>query len=152
MQIFVKSLNASLPWRFYQLIRWLMGLRYSRKIGLYLKNFYLTLSWPIYYIGPERGRGSIKRKVDPIFNIKIWNVFDRVAEEQARTNNAIEGFNSAIQKTLSCQHPTIWKLISSLKKEAVMAKKELIYEEQGYWSNKRKRHVRIEDNIKKLRV
>ena len=88
--------------------------------------------------------------MDPIFNIKIWNVFDRVAEEQARTNNAIEGFNSAIQKTLSCQHPTIWKLISSLKKEAVMAKKKLIEEEQGYCSNKRKRRVRIENNIKKL--
>ena len=86
-------------------------------------------------IGPERGRGSIKRRVDPIFNIKIWNVFDRVAEEQARTNNAIEGFNSAIQKTLSCQHPTIWKLISSLKKEAVMEKKKLMEEGQGYCAN-----------------
>ena len=31
-----------------------------------------------------------------------------------------------------------------------MAKKELIYEEQGYCSNKRKRRVRIENNIKKL--
>ena len=31
-----------------------------------------------------------------------------------------------------------------------MAKKELIYEEQGYWSNKRKQRVRIENNIKKL--
>ena len=61
----------------------------------FLSYFKLT------YIGGRaiyRGRGSIKRRVDPILNIKIWNVFDRVAEEHARTNNAIEGFKSAIKK------------------------------------------------------
>ena len=42
----------------------------------FLSYFELT------YTGPEKSRGSIKRRVDPIFNIKIWNVFDRVAEEQ----------------------------------------------------------------------
>ena len=38
----------------------------------YLSYFELT------YIGPERGGGSIKRRVDPIFNIKIWNLQIRI--------------------------------------------------------------------------
>ena len=47
----------------------------------------------------------------------FWNVKKKVDEDLPRTNNAVEGFHSALHSSIICKHPNIWKLIAALKKE-----------------------------------
>ena len=62
--------------------------------------------------------------MEPIFSIDSWNVLERVRDQLPRSNNSLEGLHNALQHSLSCQHPTIWKLIEALKKEECIAVKK----------------------------
>ncbi|XP_068237231.1 uncharacterized protein [Palaemon carinicauda] len=74
------------------------------------------------YIGQVRGRRGIR--MEPIFAIASWNVRERVINQLPRSNNSLEGLHNALQYSLSCQHPSIWKLIEILKKEEAIALKK----------------------------
>ena len=74
------------------------------------------------YIGHIRGRRRIR--MEPIFAIASWNVRERVISHLPRSNNNLEGLHNALQYSLSCQHPSIWKLIETLKKEEAIAVKK----------------------------
>jgi hypothetical protein len=64
------------------------------------------------WIGVKR-RG---RRLSPLFSISLWNVREAVLNEQDKTNNSSEGFNSALASLMSCHHPNIWKFIIELNK------------------------------------
>jgi hypothetical protein len=81
----------------------------------------LTKYFETYYIGNARGRGNNKRRIVPMFPIETWNVRERTVMGMPRTNNNVESFHNAIQSSISCIHPTIWKLIDELKKEECLA-------------------------------
>ena len=72
-----------------------------------------------HYIGGER-----RRRVEPTFPIALWNVFERVEHNRSRTNNSIEGYHNALQSSMTNMHPNLWKLISYLKKEEILARKK----------------------------
>ena len=62
-------------------------------------------------------RGKIRRE-NPLYPVSFWNVKKRVDEDLPRTNNAVEGFHSALCSSITCkQFDNIWKLIAALKKE-----------------------------------
>ena len=61
-----------------------------------------------------RGR---RRRENPLCPVSFWNVKKRVDEDLPRTNNAVEGFHSALRSSITCKHPNVWKLIPSLKKK-----------------------------------
>ncbi|ODM87485.1 FLYWCH-type zinc finger-containing protein 1 [Orchesella cincta] len=65
------------------------------------------------WVGTNR-RGKERQ---PRFAIEEWNCFHRVAENLARTNNAIEGWHRGFQTTLGASHPSIWKFIDTVLKE-----------------------------------
>ncbi len=46
----------------------------------------------------------------------MWNVYDRVLNDQDRTNNHAEAAHRRVQTELGMDHPTIWKLIDGLQK------------------------------------
>ena len=48
------------------------------------------------YIGILRGRGANHRRDRPSFPVEMWNVRARTLEDMPRTNNAAEGFHSAL--------------------------------------------------------
>ncbi|QQP42000.1 Putative LOC100898192, partial [Caligus rogercresseyi] len=79
-----------------------------------------------YYIGGVRGQGEQLRRLQPPFPIKLWNVNQRTIDKMARTNNSVEGFHNAIQSSITCAHPNLWKVIEFLKKEETLAKKKYI--------------------------
>ena len=83
------------------------------------------------YIGPVRGRGQRSRRLEPIFSIASWNVHDRCVRGEPRTTNSLEGFHSTLIKSVSHDHPNIWTLIDTLKKEDVLAKTKLQKLRQG---------------------
>ena len=47
----------------------------------------------------------------------MWNSHTQVQNNVARTNNSVEGWHCAFQNALGCTHPTIYKLISAMRKE-----------------------------------
>ena len=78
------------------------------------------------YIGKRLPNGS--RRI-PMFPIILWNMYSRVSNHQARTNNHVEGWHNAFQSTISCSHPSIGKLLTFLQREqslqeAILAKWE----------------------------
>jgi len=63
--------------------------------------------------------GRINRRVvrrTATFNIGLWNIYDRVVTDRARTTNAVEVWHRGIQSVLSEIHPTIWKFINGLRR------------------------------------
>lgn len=53
-------------------------------------------------------------------DISLWNCFHSVLEDLPKTNNACEGFHNGFASVLGAHHPTIYKLIDSLKDEQVL--------------------------------
>ena len=51
------------------------------------------------YIGVVRGRGARRRRESPTFPIAVWNVNQHILQDLPRTNNAAEGFHSAIKRS-----------------------------------------------------
>ena len=59
------------------------------------------------------------------FPINLWNVEDRIDTGLPLTKNKLEGWHNAFQKSLSCAHPTCYRLIKSLLSE--QGKTEHVY-------------------------
>ena len=49
------------------------------------------------------------------FPIDLSNFHERVKNGLPKSNNAVEGFNSALNNDITNSHPSIWKLIDGLK-------------------------------------
>ena len=69
------------------------------------------------YIGRKLPNGSRRT---PIYPIRLWNMFTRVGNHQARTNNNVEGWHNAFQTSVSGSHPTIGKLLTMLQREQTL--------------------------------
>lgn len=63
-------------------------------------------------------RGTKKNRRRPaLFPSEMWCVYDRVVSGLPRTNNAIEDWHLAFQKTVCFVHQSIYKLIEDLRLE-----------------------------------
>ena len=51
-------------------------------------------------IGGMRGR---TRRENPLYPVSFWNVKKGVDEDFPRTNNAVEGFHSALRSSITCK-------------------------------------------------
>ena len=54
----------------------------------------------------------------PLFPPQMWNHRNAAFEGLARTTNAVEGWHFGLQAHFTGAHPTIWKLLTALKKDA----------------------------------
>ena len=66
------------------------------------------------YIGEYR-RG---RRRAPLFPHSMWNIHRRVVDDLPRTNNLLEGWHKQFSCSMMIAHPTIWKFIKILRKDA----------------------------------
>lgn len=57
------------------------------------------------------------RQRQPLFPPEIWNQYTATLDGRPRTNNAVEGWHNAFRQTVGGSHPTLWRLITGLKKE-----------------------------------
>ena len=60
-------------------------------------------------------RGGIAGRRAPRFPIHMWNMWLRVNNNQARTNNAVEGWHRGLSATLGITNPTIWKFLDAMR-------------------------------------
>ena len=67
----------------------------------------------------------------PQFPIRIWNMYERVQGELARTNNAVEGWHNAFQTSIACSHSTTSKLFNALQREQSFQEATLVKWEAG---------------------
>ena len=68
------------------------------------------------YIGEVR-RG---RRRPPMFPHTLWNIHRRVVNDLPRTNNLLEGWHRHFNQCDTIAHPTIWKLIKALRRDATI--------------------------------
>jgi len=99
------------------------------------------------YIGVMRGR---KRRDSPLYPVSFWNVNKRVTEGLPRTNNAVEGFHSALRSSVTCKHPNIWKFITALKKEEALQETKIIHVKRGDARTTKKIYKSIDQQLKTI--
>ena len=74
------------------------------------------------YIG-RLNRNGVRRH--PRFSIASWNMFDRVRNNLARTNNAVEAWHRGLGATLEVNNPTIWKFIDAMRTKFRVQEREI---------------------------
>ena len=67
-----------------------------------------------------------------------------------RTNNALEGFHSALRASVTSKHPNIWKLIDALRKEEFLTQTKIIQAQRGDSLQKKRKYQIIDTRIKNL--
>ena len=65
-----------------------------------------------------------------MFEIKLWNVHDKVLNQISRTNNFVEAWHKAFSSTLSA-HSLIYKLIHGFQKEQLSTNEKIIKADVG---------------------
>lgn len=84
-------------------------------IGYFILMNYLNVShFPVSVITGALRRA---RRAAPRFPHDQWNIEPRIEAGLPATNNRIEGWHSAFNATLQCSHPTVFRLVTSLRKE-----------------------------------
>ena len=101
------------------------------------------------YLGRPFGRN--RRRRAPMFPPQLWNVYDRVLNDQDRTNNHAEAAHRRLQVELDMDHPSIWRFIDGLRR--VQKGRDVVYE--AYVAGapapaKRRKYQKANDRILKL--
>lgn len=65
------------------------------------------------YVGRRARRG----RRQPTFPPSMWNMYDRQSQGLPRTNNSVESWHQSFHRSLQCDHPSLWKLLTSISKE-----------------------------------
>ena len=98
-------------------------------------------------IGVMRGR---TRRENSLYSVSFRNVKKRVDEDLPRTNNAVEGFHSALRSSITCKHPNIQKLIAALKNEEELQQTKIIKVNRADASARKKIYKSIYLQLKTL--
>ncbi|KAE9545182.1 hypothetical protein AGLY_000725 [Aphis glycines] len=61
--------------------------------------------------------GAAFRNNPPLFPIPLWNVHAATINDEARTNNSIEGWNHRFSKLVGQNHPTVWTMVNKIRLE-----------------------------------
>ena len=91
------------------------------------------------------------RRLPPTFPHHMWNVLNRAASGSTRTTNALEAFHHTFNSLLSCQHPTVWSLLSSLQTQQNHSRSTIFKINRGEQFKtsavERRRNVRISNLV-----
>lgn len=59
--------------------------------------------------------GANNQRRSPMFSHEIWNVYIATLNDQARTNNSVEGWHNGFSKIVQSSNPSFYKFIEYLK-------------------------------------
>lgn len=63
---------------------------------------------------PARGR---RRAVPPRYPLEMWNVYNRTIDDEARTNNAVEGWHHKFNKMVNKRRVSMFSLLDEIRNE-----------------------------------
>lgn len=67
--------------------------------------------WESTYVG-TRTEGIL-----PVFQISIWNMYERLQSHLPRTNNSLEAWHNSFQQIVNCHYPSLARFLNKLKQE-----------------------------------
>ncbi|XP_022172326.1 uncharacterized protein LOC111035118, partial [Myzus persicae] len=84
----------------------------------FVENEELLFPLKDYFEDTWIGRPNRRRtRRPPTFSLALWNQYDATLADLPKTNNSVEGWHRAFSSLLGASHPTIWRLIDTIKKE-----------------------------------
>lgn len=87
----------------------------------------------------------------PLFQIELWNVYDRTVSNLPRSNNSIEGWHNAFAKRVAIVHPTISKLTEKIRREQSKFEMDIAQIQQGQEPKPKKlKYRKLDARIKRL--
>ena len=96
------------------------------------------------------------KKKDPIFELALWNCYQREMTGLPLTTNGIEAWHRGFNSLVQANKPTTWKLIDALRKDNVLSivKREQLNSGLDSAGNvtRNERHVNIVRVLKKFSV
>lgn len=92
-----------------------------------------------FYIGAGRKK--------PLFDHKLWNIYDRVITNLPRSNNAVEGWHNAFSNRVAISHPTIIKLTEKIRLEQSKFEIDIAQILQGHQPKPKKACYRKRDEL-----
>lgn len=97
----------------------------------YFKRTYCTGTFRrVERPAPNRENVIISR-IPPLFPPAMWNVHQVTLEGEQRTNNLCEAWNHRIEQLCGVLHPSIWKLIWWLKRDAALSSTHILSNSRG---------------------
>ena len=102
--------------QFLLLEKWDLSKSFSNSIVSII--WYTRVSILFVFIGETR-RGRYR---EPLFPHVLWNIHDRIGSNIPRTNNHLEGWHTRFAAMIDKPHPSIWKFVNALKREAAQNK------------------------------
>ena len=57
------------------------------------------------------------RRRRPLFDIRMWNTFERTSLGLPRTTNSLEGWHRAFEQRMAVTHPSVRRLVTKIRKE-----------------------------------
>ncbi len=91
------------------------------------------------YIGIQLGRGELRRRIEPLFPIDVWNVPERDLNDQPRINNTVESFHSALRVYITRMHPICGSFVLHYKKKELSDKRNCCTSAEGMGVKNEKR-------------
>lgn len=76
---------------------------------------------------------------EPLFARALWNQYESVLQDEARTNNSVEAWHRSFSRRAGCDHPPVWRLIDIMRTEQALTELKLTHAESGESPGKRKR-------------
>lgn len=67
-----------------------------------------------------------------------------------RTNNAVEGWHNAMQSSISCSHPTIFKFIQAIKNEQALQEMKLTQICSGQELKEKKKYRDFDNRLRNV--
>ncbi|CAF3834472.1 unnamed protein product [Rotaria sordida] len=101
------------------------------------------------WVGEKKRRGVGRKK--PLFDHKLWNIYDRVIANLPRSNNAVEGWHHAFANRVAISHPTVAKLTEKIRLEQSKFEIDITQLLQGHQPKPKKACYRkIDERISRL--
>ena len=86
----------------------------------------------------------------PEFALAMWNVLERLDHELPRETNGCEGYHNAINRAMSCSHPTLFKFLETLKKEFAVSWTKYLQYKSGMGQAKTKKSQLLTQRLAKI--
>ena len=87
---------------------------------------------------------------EALFPPSLWNQRDAASSGLARTTNAVEGWHYGIQSYFSGSHPSIWKVIANLQKDASVQKLNFYNASSGHQFTKKKKYRVLNEKLQNI--